>query len=319
MAATQARGDRVTVWQRTVAACTVAACLTIGNDRLSAATHFLLVEGLGGTQQYAERFRNQVERMSEALRKTVGDQRLVTVLAGGDATSGAIGTAFERMAISVQPGDALAVLLIGHGTHDGSGYKFNIPGPDISGSQLKRWLDSVPAARQLVVSTTSSSGGMLEALKAPHRVVITATKSGRERNATIFGEFFAEAFGEAGADTNRNDAISALEAFQYAERKVKGHYADRQRLATEHPQLQGDRADAFLLARLAEGAALAESEDTRALLEQREGLEGRIAELTLRKDSMEASEYLEALEELLLEMAEIQRRISEAAEADQVP
>ncbi len=286
---------------------------------LGAETHFLMVEGLGGTQEYSDRFRDQLERMREALRRTAGDPSRVTVLAGADAGAGGIAQAFERLAGDVRPGDALAVVLVGHGSHDGSGYKFNIPGPDVSGSQLRGWLDSVPAARQLVVSTTSSSGGMLETLKAPHRVVITATKNGREKNATVFGEYFAEAFGETGADLDRNDAISALEAFQYAERRVKGHYSDAQRLATEHPQLQGERAEAFVLARLGKAAALAENEATRDLLARREALEARVSELRLRRDDMPAAEYLDALEGLVLEIAEIQRQIAEVTpgEVDQ--
>lgn len=292
-----------------IAAAFAAACA----GALPAATHFLVVEGLGGTQEYSDRFRSQIERIRDALRQAASEDDRVRVLAGRNATSAQIGAAFEQLASAVQPGDALAVLLVGHGTHDSAGYKFNIPGPDVSGSQLRRWLDLVPAARQLVVSTTSSSGGMLEALKGPRRVVITATKSGREKNATVFGEFFAEALGKTEADANRNDSVSALEAFQYAERRVQRYYADRQRLATEHPQLQGERADAFMLARIGKGASLAENEATRALLSRRESLEERITELTLRKDSMPAADYLKALESLLVEMAGIQRQMMEAA------
>lgn len=275
-----------------------------------AATHFLLVEGLGGERRYAESFREQISGMLAAVRRTAGDEALVTVLAGTDATAGRIESALGALAGRVSPGDALAVFLIGHGSHDGGGYKFNIPGPDVTGAQLKLWLDAVPAARQLVVSTTSSSGGALDALKGAQRVVITATKNGREKNATVFGEYFAEAFAATEADTNKNDSISALEAFQYAESKVKAHYADHQRLATEHPQLQGERAESFMLARLGDAAALAEDPSTRELLDRRESLELKIADLTARKDELSQSEFLKELEALLLEMAEIQRQIA---------
>ncbi len=287
------------------------ALLAAGSGRTAAAaTHFLVLEGLGGTEQYAENFRSQVEQMLAAVRRTSGDKALVTVLAGSAATSGRIESAFDSLAGRVLPADAIAVFMVGHGSHDGSGYKFNIPGPDITGAQLKRWLDAVPAARQLVVSTTSSSGGALEALKSPRRVVITATKNGREKNSTVFGQYFAAAFALGEADTNKNESISALEAFQYAESKVKSHYADQQQLATEHPQLQGERADGFLLARLGSAAELAEDPTKRTLLDRRESLESKIADLTLRKDDLSQTEFLTALEDLLLEMAEVQRQIA---------
>ncbi len=272
-------------------------------------THFLIVEGLGGTHGYAQRFRNQVREMLPALRRMAGRDGLVRVLAGTEATAVRIEAAFGDFAGTVAPGDALAVFLVGHGSHDGKTYKLNIPGPDITASQLRVWLDSVPAARQLVVSTTSSSGGALETLKSPRRVVITATKNGRERNATVFGDYWAEAFAEPTADTDKNESISALEAFRYAESKVEAHFEENKRLATEHPQIQGDRPESFLLARLGDAAEMADDPAKRSLLLQREELERRIADLTVRKDDIAQDEYLDALQALLLELAELQERI----------
>ena len=276
----------------------------------AAATHFVVVEGLGGTLEFSERFRNQVEAMLPALRRTAGDDSLVHVLAGTEATGDRVRAVLEELRRNVAPGDAVAVFLIGHGTHDGRHYKFNIPGPDFTATQLKGWLDAVPAARQLVVSTTSASGGALEPLKSPRRVVVTATKNGRERNATVFGDYWAEAFSAPSADTDKNEAVSALEAFRYAEGKVKAHYADSKRLATEHPQIQGERAGGFVLARLGAAAALARDPEKRQLLNQREQLERRIADLTLRKDDLPQDEYLDALQALLLELADLQERIA---------
>ncbi len=288
--------------------------VTAGSQRpATAASHFLVVEGIGGTQVYAERFREQVESLLPVLRRTAGDDALVRVLAGGEATAGRVEAALKEVARAVVPGDAVAVFLIGHGSHDGRRYKFNIPGPDFTDRQLGAWLDEVPAARQLVVSTTSSSGGALEALKSPRRIVITATKNGRERNATVFGRYWVEAFTAAAADTDKNESISALEAFRYAEDKVKSHYADNKRLATEHPQIQGERAGSFVLSRLGAAAVLAADPRRRGLLDRREELERRIADLTLRKDGMSQNEYLDALQGLLLQLAELQEEIAAGA------
>ena len=314
MDAAEALGDCVNrVFRRGLSAVlpgvAVAACGAALSGPASAKTHFLVVEGLGGTQQYTERFRDQVTEMLPALRRLAGTDDLVRVLAGTEATSDRIEAAFGDFARTVAPGDSLAVFLVGHGSHDGKVYKLNIPGPDITDRQLKLWLDSVPAARQLVVSTTSSSGGALETLKSARRVVITATKSGRERTATVFGDFWAEAFGDPAADTDKNESISALEAFRYAESKVESYFKDNKRLATEHPQIQGDRPDSFLLARLGGAARLAEDPAKRSLLLRREELERKIADLTVRKEDIPQDEYLEALQSLLLELAELQQRI----------
>ena len=294
----------------------LAAALATGTS--PAATHFVVVEGLGGTQAFSERFRDQLESMLPVLRRTAGADARVVVLAGTDATAERIGETFDDLASAVTPGDALAVFLIGHGTHDGDDYKFNVPGPDITAKRLAHWLDAVPTTRQLVVSTTSSSGGALETLRSPRRIVITATKNGRERTATVFGAYWAEAFSATAADVDKNETISALEAFRYAEDKVKSYYADEKRLATEHPVLQGERAESFLLARLGSAADLAADPTKQGLLARRETLERRIADLGHLKDEMSPEAYLDALQALLLEMAEIQEQISpETADEEQ--
>ncbi|GIT15413.1 MAG: hypothetical protein CM1200mP36_11690 [Gammaproteobacteria bacterium] len=44
------------------------------------------------------------------------------------------------------PTDTLAVFLIGHGTHDGEQYKYNLPGPDIDGETLASLMSAIPAS-----------------------------------------------------------------------------------------------------------------------------------------------------------------------------
>ena len=113
-------------------------------------------------------------------------------------------------------------------------YKFNIPGPDITGAELAALLDRVPATRQCVVDMTSSSGGSIAFLRRPNRVVITATKTGTEKNATVFARYWAEALGDPAADTDKNEAISVLEAFRYRAAQGDRVFDTEKRLATEH-------------------------------------------------------------------------------------
>ena len=118
------------------------------------------------------------------------------------------------------------LMMIGHGTFDGTEYKFNLPGPDISAPELAALLNRIPAGRQLVVDMTSASGGAVSALKKDNRTVITATKSGTEKNATVFARFWVEALRDPAADVDKNEIISALEAFQYAEKKTAQFYSE---------------------------------------------------------------------------------------------
>ena len=69
-------------------------------------------------------------------------------------------------------------------------------------------------------------------------MVITATKSGTEKNATVFARFFIEALRDPAADTDKNQAISVLEAFRYAEEKTGKYFETQKRLATEHALIE---------------------------------------------------------------------------------
>ncbi len=101
----------------------------------------------------------------------------------------------------------------------------------------------MPASQMLVVNATSSSGSVVEQWRKPNRVVITATKSGGERNATRFAEYWVQALSSPEADRDKNEIVTAAEAYDYASRKVADTFKSDAALATEHSRLDGKNAD----------------------------------------------------------------------------
>lgn len=275
----------------------------------SSRTHFVIISGLGGEPLYEERFAENVRDLEKVVRRTAGDESLVNVLSGNAATRNAINDLFERLKKDVAEEDFLTVVLLGHGTYDGYDYKLNIPGPDITGEQLRILLDGVPAGRQLVVNTTSASGAVIELWKSDKRIVVAATKNGRERTATMFAQFWVEALSSPEADTDKSDSITAEEAYTFAERKVKDFYESEMRLATEHSRLEGELAGSFTLARIGKALEAAADPATREMMGQREALEQRIGALKLRKESMDETQYFDELQTLLIELAQLQAKI----------
>jgi hypothetical protein len=290
-----------------------------------AATYYLTIAGLGGEPDYEQRFAMWAGEI-EAILKAAGGDAKVETLRGPAATRANVRAAFEKIAAEAKPEDALVVMLIGHGSHDGVEYKINLPGPDLSATELAALLDRVPAARQLVVNMTSASGGAISALRKPNRVVITATKTGTERNATVFPRFWVEALRDPAADTDKNETISALEAFHYAERKIAEYYESQKRLATEHPLLEdtgkgtgvrapaaenseGLRAAAFPLVRLGGAKSIAGSPEKQKLFEKKDQLEQQIDELKYNKATMAPDQYRKRLTALLLELAKTQEEL----------
>lgn len=176
---------------------------------------------------------------------------------------------------------------------------------------------------------TSASGGFLKALSRPGRVVITATRRGMERNASVFARFFAAAFVGDEADVDHDGRLSVLEAFDYAKSEVECDYDREQKLSTEHAVLDDngdgegsvrpsvDGADGVLAATLmlggpaAPGAGFPDDPESVRLSERKAGLERAIAALRGRKQSLEREEYENRLEELLIELALANRALRE--------
>jgi hypothetical protein len=298
------------------------ALLLAGALSSPAATYYLTISGLGGEPDYDQRFKMWALDIDSNLKKA-GNVSVTTLIAPNREQ---IRARFQELARTAKPDDSLVVMLIGHGTDDGVDYKFNIPGPDITAAELAELLDRVPAARQCVAIMTSSSGGAIAFLRRPNRIVITATKAGTEKNATVFARYWAEALGDPAADTDKNDAISVLEAFRYAQRKVTEFFDSAKRLATEHSLLEdtgkgdGERnpspdngvgrlAAAFTLVRLGANADAARDPAKRALLARKEELEQAIDQLKYEKAGMDAGNYRKRLTLLLLELAKTQEAL----------
>jgi len=174
------------------------------------------------------------------------------------------------------------------------------------------------AQRVVFVNTASSSGAFLQPLAGPGRTIITSTKTGGEKNEPVFAQFFAEAFRDTSADTDRNGRISVAEAFEYAKSKAVATYTKAGTILTEHATLDDSREGKFAAtlyldsdrARAAKTAQVADPE-LRALLEQQQALQTQIDGLKLKKDVLPAAEYDQQMERLLTDLALKARAIRE--------
>ncbi|MBM3725547.1 MAG: hypothetical protein FJW40_09000 [Acidobacteria bacterium] len=289
-----------------------------------AANYYVTLGGLGGEKEFEVRFSGWVNEMSKLLQE--GGAK-VKVLNGESATRDALREALQTIAREALAEDSVALLMVGHGTFDGADYKINLPGPDMAATELGRLLDGIKA-RVLVVNMTSASGGSLPILQKENRAIITATKSGTERNATVFARYWIEALRDAAADTDKNDVISALEAFRFAEQKTAKYYETQKRLATEHALLedtgrgegvkdpsaangQGLLAGRFAVLRLGAAQAAARTPEKQKLYERKEQLEQQIDRLKYQKAAMPGEVYRKQLQGLLLELAKVQAEIDQ--------
>lgn len=286
----------------------------------------MIVVGAAGEPEYGEQF-----VASADLWKRAGTNGGFHISVVGESTNGE-NDRVELLNVLTnevtRAGDELWLVLIGHGTFDGRAAKFNLRGPDISADEFAGVLK--PCKRPLaVIDCASASGPFLNALSAPGRVVITATKSGYEVDATRFGNYLARDVADPAADLDKDGQTSLLEAFLMASRHVQDFYKDAGRLATEHALLDdngdglGTQADWFKGVRAVKKAADGKTVDgvrahqmhlVRSANEQelsperrtqRDALEAQLSALRERKGNMKEDDYYQQLEKVLVGIAKL--------------
>lgn len=284
-------------------------------------THLIVITGVEGDQEHADLFHKWATSFIDAARGRDGvvDADIIYLAEKPDAdrarirdrsTRENVEKAVADVAQRARPHDEVFVVLFGHGSFDGRQATFNLPGPDLTAADAAKLLGQFPTGRAVFVNTSSSSGGFLPALAGPGRAIITATRTGGERNEPRFAEFFVEAFSSDKADKNRDHRVSVQEAFEYAKAMVAEAYQKAGNILTEHATLEDGNnglfaATLFLQPQRSRTASLAETSDPalRALVEERDALEVQIGSLRLRKATMNADEYEQELENLATELA----------------
>jgi hypothetical protein len=302
-------------------------CAAFASPVAAQDTHLLVITGVGGDDEHTQNFHKWASTIVSAARERGGlTDAMITYL--GDkpeldaahikarSTRENVQQAFVDLAARAVAADEVFIVLIGHGSFDGQKGSFNLAGPDLSADDYAKLLEKVPAQRIVFVNTASSSGAFVQPLAGPGRTIVTSTKTGGEKNEPIFAAYFAEAFKDNAADTDRNGRVSVGEAFEYAKAKVTASYQKAGTILTEHATLDDGREGKFAATLFleserarAEKTANVANPELRALLEAQQQLENQVTAIRLKKDVMPAAEYEQQLEKLLTELAQKGRAI----------
>ena len=290
----------------------------LGGGSLDAQTQVLIVTGASGEPQYSASFHTAASSLVDALVAKHGfthdditylaeDPSLDTKRIDGKSSKQELTQAITRAA--TRGGDRVLLILIGHGSHAGGDSRFNLPGPDLTAAEFAAMLEPLKAKQVAVVNAASASGDFMSVLSSRNRIVVTATKSSYERNETLFPKYFVAAFATTGADTDKDERVSLLEAFTYAKREVARAYESDSRLLTEHAMLNDEGvARRFIIG--ARTATVATGNDSnRALVTRKEQLEAQVDSLRRRKDTMTAEAYQSELERLLVDLARVNQSL----------
>lgn len=301
----------------------------------------LVVGGVGGEEAFTKKFTAEANRLYDALTNRLGfDEKNVYLLteAAGPTTEGAhdaniphsarataeeVRKALAAIKSSTNAESLVFVMLIGHGSFDTQQAKFNLVGPDLNAKDYAQLISALPSKRVVFINGASSSGEFVKPMAGEGRIIITATRSGNEQNATVFAEHFIGGLADDAADADKNGRTSVLEAFTYASKVTADWYKEKNRLATEHALIDdnGDgtgheeatAGDGVLAKTLyLDSKPLAQAggdAELARLLTERQRLEEAVEKLKARKAELKPEDYDRQLEDLLVELAKVNQTI----------
>lgn len=301
-------------------------------------THAVIVAGLGGQAEYRESFHAEAAQIYHALidrhglpaenvtylgEKVEVDPAIISLR----STRANVLQVLGEIAQKADPMDRVFVVLIGHGTAGGDEVQLNLPGPDLTPSDFQLGLMAFPTQTLALVHTGTASGGFIAPLAGPNRILIAATRTERQLNATEFGQFFARAVAGEGADLDHDDRVSLLEAYLYTRQEVERYYEEQNEMLTETAVLEdngdgeashdaglsgpdGPLAATFHLGGVSGTAAQTPDDPALAMLyEERAAIQEQINALRALRETMEEDTYLDTMEPLLVELALKNREI----------
>ena len=297
-----------------VAALVLAAALVVLVRSAASAqrVHVLIITGLAGEPQYRAPFLHAAAVLADSARARwgVGDSSLVVLGEDpaadprhitGRSTREEVAQAFLRLSRRAAPGDVVLVFLNGHGAGEGPTSRVNLPGPDPVAADYALWVAGFARQTVVFVNAASGSGDFVPVLAGKGRVIVTASRTGIERNESIFAGPFVRGLTGTEADADKDGRVSVFEAFDFARKEVVRSYEESKKMLTEHALL----SDSALARTVTFGPARARADPRiAALVAERQGLESQVFALRTRKATMDSTAYDHELERLLLLVAE---------------
>ena len=307
------------------------------------ARYVLLIGGLGGDADHTNTFKGYLFETRKSFIEVFGfSEENVTVLGetkiqeepfiDGVSNAETIRETFRVLKNRVTSRDEVYVILFGHGGYEGGESRLNIPRRDLTQHDYAELVDQLDANRVIFINTGSASAPFIDALSKQGRVIITATRTGTQKNETSFPRFMVEGFTSPGADRDKDGRISVVELFYYAAEKTDQWFDENGNIPTENALIsdtgdgKGYRVEeletagvgqlaAFTYLSVDESVMLAASGEANTVvrnwLQEKSQLELEIATLKSKKADMNVDAYYAELEVLFVRLARGNERVEQ--------
>jgi hypothetical protein len=158
----------------------------------------------------------------------------ILMLVDIEATKSNIVEAFSWISQNCDGNDYFFFFYSGHGSSSGSETSI-VPhdaliNGDLTETELKNYFNIINYSKLIALFDSCSSGGLLDSLSGPDRIILTACTGSQDciedilfLKHGVFTSFFLNSFENTNADTNSDDQVTIEEAYTYTYNKSYAH------------------------------------------------------------------------------------------------
>ena len=180
-------------------------------------------------------FADTVGVPAERLHVLVAKDSYVTT-ATGESTADAVRATLAQLA-GLSGEDRLVVYYTGQANLVGDSLRLNLPGPDLTHTELAEALAPLHPGLMVVILDCPGAGVAAKPLAAPNRVLVLSARSDQP-TSTRFSDYFVAALEETESDFDSDGSVTLLEAFQRTAQQLDALFREQSLLKSENALLE---------------------------------------------------------------------------------
>lgn len=197
-------------------------------------TKVLIVQGLSTDQTQRDRYEKMGKAFEEAVKKCTQEVLRLTAGAADPSQESRKDTLLKKWAEmhrNCGPEDQVVMVYIGFARWDDNQFWFNLPGPDLSASELAKMTPSAKAGCVTMILGCPQAGRAIKAFSGKQRIVMAATDEAGERQDPVFVEVMSALLLKEGG------SISWRSVFEGTVKGVEHWFKQAGLIQTEHAML----------------------------------------------------------------------------------
>jgi hypothetical protein len=215
----------------------------------SGATYLMIIEGINkDVDEIQSKDRAVLKLQKAATQKFHVSHKNSIILSykgslvtntNGLSTAETIKLNIRSFSEKIRPTDRFILYYLGQANAVKGTLRLNLPGPDITGEHLAKWIEPIKTSNMLIIVDCPNAGLVVKHLARSGRIILVSSRADQPYSPR-FCEYFIPAIIASESDINHDGKISLMETLQQTARRLDQFYLDRDQVKHENFLLEDD-------------------------------------------------------------------------------